>query len=446
MSFYLRHAAGFFLQFLPCSLLCFLPFREESLRLGRRKIFIGLIMSVLVLSALFPLILPIGGEIHNLYMLFSVILLAAAYFWLLRVALVKKLLVIYLAMFYAASQYWLVNLTLPFLNGGNFINEIYTVDDLLLYVITTAIMLPLAVYAFARIVRDFILEIEAKSMKREFFLVMGSTFVYFALMIYYNSVADYTTPDFWRIYGPFFLLVLLEQCLIYWLLLRESVRRKRDTEHQKALEIQQLQYENITREMENARRMRHDMRHYLSGLSDLLEQNKPNETKEYLAQVIDLTVKRENKVYCHNPTVNGLLQYYVGQAEGNGIRCWVQADCKDMNVSPTDLTVIFGNAMENAIRACRKFEENRWLSIRVGIIRGSLMLQFENPCSEIYSSGKYRLEDGFLPAAAFMSPRSGGGYGLVSLEHTAKKYGGDAKFRYDKNKSTFTARIRMNNQ
>lgn len=444
MIFYLRHAAGFFLQLFPCALLCFLPFDETGLKLSRRKLFTGLTIAVLVLAVLFPLVLPIGGAVHNLYMLLAVVLLAVSYFWLLREAPVKKLLVIYLVMFYAAGQYWLVNSTLPLLNGGNFTDEIYTVYDLLLYAVTTAVMLPPAVLVFIRVVRDFIREIEAKNMKREFFLVMFSTMVCFALMIYYNSVIGCTAPDFWLLYVPPFLSVLFEQCLVYWLLLRESVRRKRDAEHQKTIEIQRIQYENITCEMENARRMRHDMRHWLNGLSDLLEQNKPEEMKEYLARVTDMTVKRENTLYCRNSTVNGLLQYYVGQAEGEGIHCRVQAECDDLTVSPTDLTVIFGNAMENAIRACRNCEDNRWISIRVGTIGGSLVMQFENPCMEIRPSGRYKLDGGFLPAAAFLSTRAGGGYGLSSLEHTARKYGGDARFCYDGQKQTFTTRIRMN--
>lgn len=231
--------------------------------------------------------------------------------------------------------------------------------------------------------------------------------------------------------------------LCYFLLLRESVRRRRDSEHQKALEIQHLQYGNITREMENARRMRHDMRHWLNGLNDLLEQEKTEEMKAYLSQVIDQTAKRENEIYCRNTIVNGLLQYYVGIARSAGIRCMVQADCGELSISPPDLTVIFGNAMENAIRACGDCPENPYISIQVGTIGGSLAIQIENPCVGVHPSGKYRLGDGFLPAAAFLSARAGGGYGLKSLEHTARKYGGDAKFQYDEAAKTFTTRIRL---
>lgn len=186
------------------------------------------------------------------------------------------------------------------------------------------------------------------------------------------------------------------------------------------------------------------MRHWLGVLNDLCQQEKTEEMKAYLSQVIDQTAKRESETYCRNTTVNGLLQYYVGIARNAGIRCLVQADCGDLTISPTDLTVIFGNAMENAIRACERCPENPYISIQVGTIGGSLAIQIENPCLGVHPSGKYRLGSGFLPTAAFLSARSGGGYGLKSLEHTARKYGGDAKFQYDEVAKTFTTRVRLN--
>lgn len=156
MSYYLRHVAGFFLQVFPCALLCCLPFGAESLPLARGKLAAVLAAAVLAFSAVFPLVLPVGGAVQNLYMLAAVALLAAAWFWRLRAALVKKLLVLYLALFYAATQYWLVIAMLPLLNGGNFSSQVYSPQCLLLYAATTAVMLPPAGYAFSRVVRDFI--------------------------------------------------------------------------------------------------------------------------------------------------------------------------------------------------------------------------------------------------------------------------------------------------
>lgn len=62
MNIYPRYVAGFFLQLFPCALPSFLPFAERGLRFRRSRVFVGLVL----LSALFPLVLPIGGAVHNL--------------------------------------------------------------------------------------------------------------------------------------------------------------------------------------------------------------------------------------------------------------------------------------------------------------------------------------------------------------------------------------------
>ena len=459
MILYLCNAVGFFLQLYPCTVLCLIPAGEEAFRYSKRKIYWGVTLAVAVLSALFPLMLSAVGwntNIYlaaNVYMLVAVVLYAALYFWIVRETVSKKLVVLFLVIFFAVTQFVLVVLLQPFVEHWSIwsiwndtfpYRNIYGSHSVFLWVVLDAVMVPLAVWAFGHVVRDFIQEIDAKNMKQEFFLVLFSTVFYIVSVIWFDSVVATFSLSYRIMACPIFLILMLEQCLVYFLLLRESVRRRRDSEHQKALEIQHLQYGNITREMKNARQMRHDMRHWLNGLNDLLEQDKTEEMKEYLSSVIDRTAKRENEIYCRNDTVNGLLQYYVGIARSAGIRCMVQADCGELTISPTDLTVIFGNAMENAIRACADCRETPYISIQVGIIGGSLALQIENPCREVHPSGRYRLGDGFLPAAAFLSTRAGGGYGLKSLEHTARKYGGDAKFQYDEAAKTFTTRVRLN--
>lgn len=436
---YLRQAAGFFLQYFPCTMLCMLPFSQESVRLRKRTVYVAMTLGSAALSLLFLLFL--GSGTHDLYMLLAVLLFSVAYFALIREPPFKKMLVLYLVIFYAASQYWLVNTLLPLLHIETVAQEVYSARSMILWVATTAILFPLAIWVFRRIVADYIRAIDASNIRRQSRLVMLSTPGFFLLIIYYNSVTDYISPKFWRLYGPPILLMLLDQCLIYWLLLSESMRRKRDSEHQKALEIQKLQYETITREIENDRRLRHDMRHWLNGLNDLLQQDKLDEMRVYLAQVIAQTARRESRTYCRNPVVNGLLQYYVGLAQSDGIRCEVHAVCAELSLSPTDLTVIFGNAMENAIHACRELDGERWIAIRIGAIGDSLMVQIQNPCRGVHLSSR---DGGFLPASAFVSTRPGGGIGLRSMEHTAKKYGGHARFCFDETDKTFTARIRLN--
>ena len=451
MSFFLRHFAGFLIQIGASMLLCLIPFRKEDFRYPRKWVLTGYSILAIAVSACFPLAkglmpyMPFDQPtiLSNLYMLLVLVVFIALYFWVVRTEVIKKFIVLVLVVFYAATQYLLVNLTSPLFPDGS-LPDTYPPLTLTLYAVTALVMFPVAALLMKRAVGDYLAEIEMKNIKREFSVVLLVTALYFVMLFLYSSRPDSDIGDFWWWVTPPFLLAAVILCIFYWTLFRESVRRKRDSEQQRALEIQQLQYEKITQEMEQARRIRHDMRHYLASLSDMLEQGKTEEMKDYLSEVIENTAKRGSEVYCRNATVNGLLQYYAGLAAGEGIRCEVQADCGELTVSAVDLTVLFGNAMENAIRACQEFEENRYILVQVAVMGGSLMVQVINPCKDIHPSGSFRLDGGFLPAAAFRSTRTGGGYGLKSIEHTAMKYDGNASFRFDDTNKTFTTRIRLN--
>ena len=57
--------------------------------------------------------------LSNLYMLTVLVFFIALYFWVVRTEVVKKLIVLVLVIFYAATQYLLVNLTSPLFPQGN---------------------------------------------------------------------------------------------------------------------------------------------------------------------------------------------------------------------------------------------------------------------------------------------------------------------------------------
>lgn len=432
-------------------LLCLIPFQKRDYRYPRKWVLTGYSILAVVVSACFPLAkglmpyMPFNQPtiLSNLYMLIVLVVFTLLYFWVVRTEIIKKLIVLVLVVFYAATQYLLVNLTSPLFPQGS-LPDTYPPLTLTLYAVTALIMFPIAALLMKRAVGDYLAEIEMRNIKREFSIVLLVTALYFVMLFLYSSRPDSNIGDFWWWVTPPFLLAAEIMCIFYWTLFRESVRRKRDSEHQKALEIQQLQYEKITQEMEQARRIRHDMRHYLATLSDMLDKGETKEMESYLSEMLHNTSKRENEIFCRNITVNGLLQYYIGLARSEGIRCEVTADCSDLTISPVDLTVLFGNAMKNAIHACKEYTDNRYIFVQVGVMGGSLMIQIINPCKGIHPSGHYRMDGTFLPAAAYRSGHAGGGYGLGSMEHTAQKYDGSATFRYNETDQTFTTRIRLN--
>ena len=451
MSYYLCNAAGFFLQFAPCMVLYILPFSIEAFRVSRKWIWVGCGIISITSSMMFPwyLELPLAtnlplGDRADLYMSFFVIVYIIFFFSMIETQVIKKLLVLILVMFYATTQFLSVNIFTSMIPVDTTYNA-YPPTSMLCFLIATIILFPIAFIMMKKTVREYLREIEIRNIQREFKVVLSMALLYIFLLFVYSSESWFDFFNYWTRITSAMLFTSVGLFLFLWTLFKESVRRKKEGEIQRVSKLQQMQYDKITNEMEQARRMRHDMRHYLNGLSDMVNQNRIEELNTYLQEVLNVTTSRENEIYCTNLTVNGLLQYYVGLARNEHIQCTVMAKCDEkVNVATADLTVLFGNTMENAIHACRKCPKDPWIDVQIGMINASFIVQISNSCSEIFLSGRYRLNGDFLPAEAFVSSRLGGGYGLGSLSHTAQKYGGEARFKYDDIANTFTTRIRLN--
>ena len=449
--FYLRNALGFFIQFGGPMALCFLPWGKESYRFPR-KLTLGCFIAVLFLfSALFPL--PFAESEPswlslwaNGYMLGVLLACCAAYFFLIREHFIKKLLVVDFALVYAVVQYMTVSIATNLLHDDGY-DGIYSLITFLCFAVSALVYLPPMALMMARTVKKYLQSMEAWLVRREFLWVFILSLVYIGVIIYYDTVIRETTAaewfdEFWRIISLPFLFAVVVLFVFYWVLLKDAVRRKEEYERQRAAELQQLQYKHIMQDIENTRRMRHDMRHHLGVLYDLLRQDKREEAENYLKEVIGSTERTETEWFCKDLTVNALLQNYIGRAREEGIRCAVSAECGELPVSPADLTVILANALENAVRAAAE-AENGFLHIKIGVIGGSLAIEVQNSCPGVRFAGGARGEE-FLPASAFLSGREEGGMGLKSIAAMAEKYGCEALFCYSPAQQKFTARVRLN--
>ena len=455
MSFYLYNALGFFIQLFPCTIMIFLPFSEEAYRFRRKTIFAGMAIASIVLALIFPLMLDIVLRVgpfqyvntpSDLYMTAAILLGLSAYVWLVREAVVKKVMVFFCVMFYAASQYLLAN-WLGTILDSLLINTplyqpyvpVYNMQAMLLYLITAAVLLPVVRAVVIRPLREFNREIRPENMKREFLIVILSTVVFF-IMISYFSIVLITVTGKIPAWMPMFPFLITEQVIIYWLVFRESVRRQRDNERQRFLEVQRLQYEKIASEMENTSRLRHDLRHHLNTIGALNAQGKQTEIAEYLGQygaVVDLLNEQK---FSGDPVVDSILEYYLALAYDARIPVECQVTLKGRSgVDPVDMTVLLGNCLENALEALWQLPENRRrLSIEMMPAKAMLVLRIQNACD---CAGESVGPTGW---ESFTSHKGAGyrGVGLRSVTVIAEKYGGNAQFQCAD--GVFTTRVILN--
>ena len=145
------------------------------------------------------------------------------------------------------------------------------------------------------------------------------------------------------------------------------------------------------------------------------------ELDSYINSLIDNVPKPQER-YCENTAVNAIISHYA-------------AICKDENITFTtrlvvpnienagfnsELSVIFGNLLENATYACRKTDnDKRFIRICSGVRYDTFVITMDNSYDGNFISvdGRFR-----------STKRDGFGIGLSSIQSVARKYHGDAKF------------------
>ena len=228
-------------------------------------------------------------------------------------------------------------------------------------------------------------------------------------------------------------LLFCSACLTIsiWLLFWEI--QKEEAQYKNLLSIQQLQYRKFTDELDSFHRTQHDMRHHFRAIDSLLREGKNEEAAGYISECVSIIDSREQEIFCPDPLINALLQYYVGEARQSGIRCEIHVRIGRCPIDSVDMTVLLGNCLENAVLSCLRSEEPRLIRLNMRIVNSTLAILMENTCSAVsFSRSVYQRENengGYLPAKAFLSMGSGG-KGLESLEHSAARYGGTAEFRF----------------
>lgn len=186
------------------------------------------------------------------------------------------------------------------------------------------------------------------------------------------------------------------------------------------LTLQRLQYQKLAEQDEMVKAQRHDLRHHIAVLRSLTADGE--RLTAYLDGLADKIPSGEGVRLCENYAVNAVAAYYYAMAQQTGI---------DIDISlivpltidthlESDLCVVVGNLMENAVEACDRMAEGKgFIRVNSGLEHGILTLTVDNSFS-----GKTRKQDGTF----LSSKRSGEGTGISSVTAVAKKHGGNARF------------------
>lgn len=246
-------------------------------------------------------------------------------------------------------------------------------------------------------------------------------------------------------YGFAVLLILTIYCavvlVIYTILnlsqeiekgLAEAQRQNEQRINSMRLAQMEQQYKNMMNTLEQTRIIRHDLAHHFRMISEYCSSRQYEKIEAYLEELNFRNVMEEVKVYCRNGTANVILSYYAWLSETEDITYSCEADlpakilCNEM-----DLSVLLGNALENAVEGCRKVCKERELHIRLRYEKKKLIFDIRNSFD-----GILREKNGLLQSTKEQEQH---GFGMRSIQRVVDKY--DGYLRYYTEEQTFILQI-----
>ena len=108
------------------------------------------------------------------------------------------------------------------------------------------------------------------------------------------------------------------------------------------------------KEVETARRMRHDLRHHYGMLLSYAKNGEDEKLIRYLEEQTERIDNARTISYCENDEINNILSVYTNKSAALNIPMEVRANTKkELKASTFDLVTIMGNMLENAIHGAK---------------------------------------------------------------------------------------------
>lgn len=202
------------------------------------------------------------------------------------------------------------------------------------------------------------------------------------------------------------------------------------------IDMKSEQYNMITEKIEKTRKSRHDIHHHINVVYQLAKENKIEQLIEYLEEYNKIDSTKEPMVYCNNSTVDAILNYYILLAKDNGIEVHLNVALpEELKIRDTDLCIVIGNLLENAIEASEK-EENKRIKLRISKSNEYICMLVSN----LYNGEIKKGHSGYYSRKREFKDT---GIGLSSVSAVVEKY--DGRMEVDHTNGEFNVFIMMAN-
>ncbi|MGL4606697.1 MAG: GHKL domain-containing protein [Eubacteriaceae bacterium] len=239
-------------------------------------------------------------------------------------------------------------------------------------------------------------------------------------------------------FGNFILMLFIGNILwgSLFKVLKENFLMEKEIEFSKiSLNIQRKQYELQMNRIEETKRLQHDLRQHIALIEFYNRQEEYQELTTYIQKYKQVILGNTFEILTENKAINAMVLYYKQQGEVSGIKMITNFRVPNqLGIEETDLCIVFGNLLENAVEACQKITKKpKEVEVNAKLTSHGLVIIVKNP----YEGEIIRGKDTLLSTKRVSEK----GIGLNSIESVAKKYNGSATFQVEEKEKQFRASI-----
>lgn len=189
------------------------------------------------------------------------------------------------------------------------------------------------------------------------------------------------------------------------------------------LRIYENQFRIIRQSRSNIRALRHDLKHHIKMLGDLIKNGELNAALDYLAAMGEFMDNDEEYVSSGNENIDSILNYMLGRAIRSGAAVeWSVQIPEHLDIPAFDINVILSNLFENALNALAHTAHPS-LHFEMKYDRGILCISTQN--NDLNSDPNFSKQI-FTPEASVTNHETdrNHGFGLKNIRRIAEKYHG----------------------
>ena len=198
--------------------------------------------------------------------------------------------------------------------------------------------------------------------------------------------------------------------------LKEEKEKSRYLECQ--LSYQLKHYLSIEEKNLMLKRYRHDMTNHWILVNRLIKNNKFNIAEEYSSKMADKLIGEEELILdTGNPILDAILTEKIQKAKSLNIDFLKEIIIsKGIKIDPIDCCIIFGNILDNAIEACVKLENKRYIEIKLNSKGNMLICKVRNSINS-----NEPIKKGYKTTKRDENIH---GFGITNIKKSIEKYNG----------------------